>query len=907
MRILSNRNKLFVCLSLALASVMSGDVALSQGRKGASASRSVRESVTRSVMAAIATHRRASADDASQAPAQGATRWRQTSGPEGGAILTLFSNGPNLFAGTFGGVFRSTNQGNNWTAVNTGLPPLTLVTSFAASGTNLFAGSPIGSVFRSSNNGDSWTEVSIGLPPLPLPPLLMAVAVSGTNIFALTGGGVFRSNNQGERWTAVNTGLPPVPAALPLLPGANPLAVVGTNIFVGIADLVYRSTNQGESWTQVSAGLPGQDINVMIASGTTLFVGIEEGGVYRSTNQGDNWVEVNTGLTSPLVSAFTAVGTTLFAGTIDSGVFRSTNQGDSWTEVSTGLTGPVVSALTAGGTTLFAGTFGSGVFRSTNQGDNWTVANGGLISTFVEALAVSGPNIFAGGLFTGVFRSSNQGRTWTAINTGLSLPLVNALAAVGTSLFAGTLGGVYRSTDQGDNWTEANTGLPQAATVTSFAAVGTNLFVGLAGLFESDGVYRSTNQGNDWTPVNTGLTNTLVQALAVSGTNLFAGTEGSGVFRSTNQGESWTLVDAGLPAKARILCLAVSGTTLFAGTEGRGVFRSTNQGESWTEVNAGLTIPFVNALATSGTNIFAGTLGVGVFHSTNNGERWTAINEGLTNPSVLSLAVSGTSLLAGTLGGGVFITDPLAGLVASVSAASFSGTELAPESIVATFGAGLAGATATATTQPLPTTLAGTSVRFRDALAQERPAPLFFVSPGQLNFQIPPGTAPGAANVIVTSGDGAVSSGTVQIAPVAPGMFAANANGQGVAAAVALRVKADGARSFEPVARFDASQNRFVNIPIDLGPDMGTASDQVFLILFGTGVRFRSALSSVTARIGGATGVDAPAFYAGPQGDFVGLDQINLPLSRSLAGRGEVTIGVTVDGKRANLVSMSIR
>jgi uncharacterized protein (TIGR03437 family) len=154
--------------------------------------------------------------------------------------------------------------------------------------------------------------------------------------------------------------------------------------------------------------------------------------------------------------------------------------------------------------------------------------------------------------------------------------------------------------------------------------------------------------------------------------------------------------------------------------------------------------------------------------------------------------------------------------------------------------------------------------------------------------------------VTITSDDGTVSAGTVQIATVAPGLFAANANGQDVAAAVAARVRADGSQSFEPVARFDQAQNRFVAVPIDLGPE----TDQVFLILFGTGVRFRSALSAVTVKVGGA---DMQASFADATPGFVGLDQVNARLLRSLIGRGEVDVALTVDGKAANTVKVNIR
>jgi uncharacterized protein (TIGR03437 family) len=153
---------------------------------------------------------------------------------------------------------------------------------------------------------------------------------------------------------------------------------------------------------------------------------------------------------------------------------------------------------------------------------------------------------------------------------------------------------------------------------------------------------------------------------------------------------------------------------------------------------------------------------------------------------------------------------------------------------------------------------------------------------------------------MVISGDGSSAVGAVNVVPVAPGLFAANSDGQGVAAAVALRVKADGSQSFEPVARFDSTQNRFVAVPID----MGAESDQVFLILYGTGVRFRSSLATVSARIGGA---DAQVTFAGAQDQFVGLDQVNVRLPRSLTGRGDVDVALIADGQAANIVSINVK
>jgi uncharacterized protein (TIGR03437 family) len=238
------------------------------------------------------------------------------------------------------------------------------------------------------------------------------------------------------------------------------------------------------------------------------------------------------------------------------------------------------------------------------------------------------------------------------------------------------------------------------------------------------------------------------------------------------------------------------------------------------------------------------------------------------------------------------------GRVVNVSAANFSPSSLAAESIAAAFGVNLSTMTETAVTMPLPTRLGGARVFVTDSHQIEREAPLFFVSPNQINYLIPAGVAPGEAKVVVASDNGALSLSTMQIALVAPSLFTANASGSGVAAALALRVRANNEQSYEAVAEFDGQ--KFIPRPID----SGASDDQLYLILFGAGVRHEQDLSAITARIGG---VPVEVLYAGPQGSFTGLDQINLKLPRTLAGRGEVEIELSVNGQAANPVRIALR
>ena len=238
----------------------------------------------------------------------------------------------------------------------------------------------------------------------------------------------------------------------------------------------------------------------------------------------------------------------------------------------------------------------------------------------------------------------------------------------------------------------------------------------------------------------------------------------------------------------------------------------------------------------------------------------------------------------------------LGGPFATVSGASFTGPVVAANQIVSGFGAGLTDQPLeSAVSTPLPTTLAGLSVRIVDALGDSYDAGLFFGSSGQVNYHIPEGVAAGEAVVLVLLRGELAASGTVFVDAVAPSVFTANASGAGVAAAVALRVAGDGTQSNELI--FEAGEGGFVPVAVDLGPE----TDQVILLLFGTGIRGGQ---SVAVRIGGQE-AEVLGFAASPE--FVGLDQVNVRVPRSLIGAGLVDIEVLVDGEAANVVVMAVR
>jgi len=236
------------------------------------------------------------------------------------------------------------------------------------------------------------------------------------------------------------------------------------------------------------------------------------------------------------------------------------------------------------------------------------------------------------------------------------------------------------------------------------------------------------------------------------------------------------------------------------------------------------------------------------------------------------------------------------GTLSNVSAAAYT-TPVAPNSIVVGFGTDFAIVPVSVTDLPLPTSLSGATVKVTDSGGVTREAPIFFVSPTQVNYIMPPETALGNATVIVTNFKCKRSlQREVRVEKVAPGLFTQNSLGTGVPAGNVLRVKADNSQVYETI-----------NTEIDI------RNGRVYLILYGTGIR---GAKSVICKIGytksdGQSGeVEVPVEYFGKQGGNEGLDQINVFLPGSLASlpkSPQVDVKLFADGKPANVVQVRIK
>jgi uncharacterized protein (TIGR03437 family) len=253
-------------------------------------------------------------------------------------------------------------------------------------------------------------------------------------------------------------------------------------------------------------------------------------------------------------------------------------------------------------------------------------------------------------------------------------------------------------------------------------------------------------------------------------------------------------------------------------------------------------------------------------------------------------------LLVGGLTMSVLLNNSVKTAQVSVaSAAPAISTSVAPGSLASAYGTDLANKAAGSASLPLPTSFGGTSISIQDASGNVTAAPLLYVIPSQVNFEVPPGLAFGPAIATITSGDGTQSAASLQVASVAPGIFELNSGG--LAAAYVILYHADNTQTVEQV--YTVSGGAVVATPVSLG----SSTDKPYLFIFGTGLQ-DAGTAGVTVTVGG---VNVPVSYAGAQGGFVGLDQVNAQLPASLAGKGNVTVQVTANGIAANAVNFTIQ
>ena len=526
-----------------------------------------------------------------------------------------------------------------------------------------------------------------------------------------------------------------------------------------------------------------------------------------------------------------------------------------------------------------------------------------------------------------LFRSNDGGQSWSEIvlPTGFVPNRLLVDPAASSVVYATTGGPLSRSTDSGATFTAVTAAGAGVLRVVADPTRAGAVYALALGDKRDSTLYRSTDSGATWTLVGplrlSQLLGQLPRGLAVDPQNantLYAAVGGvcpsatinCQLIKSTDQGKSWqSLNQAGdfydVTIDPRTNDIYASGFRQAASrttTPTALVLKSSDAGKTWNALTAGLSPypvevyldPNLNTTLYASLEPSSGNSTgepLGIFVSANGGTSWT--RKDVTpvvraSDSLVVMQVTSDSPAAPPP------PPPSALLDRMSSAATLQDGPVAAESIVIATGARLATGSAAANYDRPSNNLLGTAVKVTDSAGVSRAALLFKVSPTQVTYQVPAGTAPGTASVTVTSGDGLTAAMNLEVAAVAPGLFTANAGG--LAKGFVLR-RSNGNVFIEDLFDIDGA-GAVVARPITV-----SNGDDVRLVLYGTGFR---AGGDFSATVGG---VAAAVLYAGPQGVQPGMDQVNFAIPPEVGAGGPQSVPVvfTAAGQTANTVYVTVQ
>ncbi|MBI2819671.1 MAG: hypothetical protein HYX73_06810 [Acidobacteria bacterium] len=837
-----------------------------------------------------------------------------------------------------GGVWKSTNRGGRWVPLTDQLPSLAsgavAVDPFSGDiwyGTgelNFCRDCYYGAgVYRSSDGGKNWSRINPdNFLSSPTSVIVFDSQKPGT-IFIGRSSALWRSTDGGANWEVVLRG---TVTDFALNPANSSIAYAALGYFSGSPENgIYRSTDGGASWTRLAGGLPEQStmgriaLTVASSSPTTLYALIANAsdfklnGLYRSLNGGNSWSRL--GSLSADVLTEDGAGQGAFnlcletdprdAGVIYAGgsdLWKSSDFGANWQSLSlaAGLhEDPHEIVFDPSDQQTFYLIGDSGIWRSADGGRSFTNLNQSLAITQFQGVGLhpTNPNLAVGGTQdngTALYRGGllwDQGRPGDSGAAFFDSGDPQVIYTVARYL------SVRRSDDGGETFHLAATGLDPSDRVLFYppflpdpneAGV---LYLGTYRL------WQSRDRGENWVPLSGDLTagTGMISALAVSRTSsqtLYAGTSDGLVQVSTDGGINWFRFETPNFPNRYVTSIAADPRgpeRMVVGVSGFGtghVFRTEDYGASWEDLSRNLPDVPVNAVlldTISPDTIYLGT-DIGVFALQSDGN-WAPMQDGLPNAIVLGLSQNATTglLAAATHGRGVFaiataepaMTAPRFG--AAVNAASLDAVSLAPGMGASLFGANLAAKATAAGQSPLPTTLEETSLLINDVAA-----PLFFVSPAQINFQVPFELSGPLLEMRLRNSRGEAVM-HVPWRNASPGIYQNNGSGIILHGSGALVSESAPARSGEELVMYASGLGA-------VEPAVVSGETAPFSPLARTPV-------SPVIRVGG---VATETRFSGLAPGFVGLYQVKFVVPQGVAGTA--TVSLEMNGVESNTVLVTV-
>jgi hypothetical protein len=596
----------------------------------------------------------------------------------------------------FGGVWKSTNGGNNFTPISDNevsmssgsitIDPTNTNIVYYGTGEATYSGASYygRGIMKSTNGGTTWTNYTTGLPSLTYCSRIVIRPGFPNQLFAAMGSsGLYKSTDAGITWS--------------LLLGGRCDDIIfspnGTNAYINGSGTGYRISTDGGLTFNPNGTLPvGTRNHLAICKNTpsVIYGAVYVGSsitVYKSTNSGDNFIQVAVGTdfnggqawydfymhVNPFDPNYAYVGS------ID--IWRTSDGGTSFQNITNGYAGGIVHVdqhnmdfNPVNSNELFAVNDG-GVWKSSDRGSNWINLNAGLTLTQFYRIAAdpSNANHIMGGTQDNGTQRTLGTINWQAAFGGdggeVCFQSQNPLFILGETQNTS----LQRSNDGGTSWVPSNNGLTGNGSwvgpIISHPTAPEIFFTA------REQVFKTTTWGVIWVPISSG-TSGVIREMAISRSdpNTMYATSGSAIYKSTDGGVTFTSVTSGLPGRT-ITSVYVHpdsanvAVVTFSGFGAGKVYKTTNGAASWINISGNLPDSPVNDVLIYypgvATNVYYAAMDIGVFITTNYGSTWVELADGLPNTVAMHLDFHQASnkLRIGTHGRGVWQTDVPSGLI----------------------------------------------------------------------------------------------------------------------------------------------------------------------------------------------------------------------------------------------------
>jgi photosystem II stability/assembly factor-like uncharacterized protein len=474
---------------------------------------------------------------------RGAT-WSVIACPITSHINCVCAFGNLIFTGADDGLYKSSDKGNTWKPVGS-IPTYTCIMDLVVHGNKLYTCTQTNGICMSVDSGAHWNALGTQLSTS----FSRSMIVTDSGVYIGTADGLYRTSNNGVSWNRISAEF-----AWDLEAADDTIVA----LFGWDNRSLCRSTDNGATWTNSSMKKRSfVELNQLTSvDGGMCVCG---GDIYRSSDDGTSWQAVELHLHDGVVTKLATHGSSLFAAT-EAGCFKTVNEGYTWERVRLHSDAEHARALEIYDSLIVVVTT-EGLFSSSDSGVTWSSMLEGTAHTSAGVQRCNG--YWYAVLDTMLMRRAINDTAWVLCSTRAErLVCVDSTLFIYGSLISPT---VQMSTDAGITW--KGRGMWSPPKVLSFSAVDRSLYAGVVEL-SGMGLYNTTDYGITWE--RDGFRTFAVREVIKSGQYLFAATDSS-VFLRGETGD-WICVADGLSG-VRIDALAVSGDYLYAGTHGKGVWK----------------------------------------------------------------------------------------------------------------------------------------------------------------------------------------------------------------------------------------------------------------------------------------------------------------------------------------------